>query len=103
MREVDLKPIPILNADGIPPDDPRWRMRSDGSLEIGRPGGRIEFGFRFMGRWFDANTRPTEGGMALQLAADIGPVPYSADGSGIRSAVFAVIEASELMDGARLV
>jgi len=100
---VNIKPLPLLNAQSIPPDEPRLRVRSDGSLEIGKPGGQIEFAFLFMGRRFEANTRPTNAGMVLQLSAEIGPVPYSAEGSGIRSAVFAVIDASQLMDGARLV
>src|SRR5581483_1138337 len=56
-----------------------------------------------MGRRFEANTRPTGAGMVLQLSAEIGPIPYSAEGSGVRSAVFAVIDSSHLMDGARLV
>ena len=100
---MNLKPLPLIHADGIPPDEPRLRFKSDGSLEIGSPGGQIEFGFKFMGRRFEANTRPTAQGMVLQLSAEIGPVPYSAEGSGIRSAVFAVIDASQMMDGARLV
>jgi hypothetical protein len=79
------------------------RVKADGSLEIGKPGGQIEFGFLFMGRRFEANTRPTAAGMVLQLSAEIGPLPYSAEGGGIRSAAFAVIDASHLMDGARLV
>ncbi|HVZ01960.1 MAG TPA: hypothetical protein VHA35_20815 [Dongiaceae bacterium] len=100
---MNLKPLPLLNAQSIPPDEPRLRVKSDGSLEIGKPGGQIEFGFRFMGRRFEANTRPTAGGMVLQLSAEIGPVPYSAEGSGLRSSVFAVIDASQTMEGARLV
>lgn len=100
---MNLKPLPLLNAQSIPPDEPRLRVRSDGSLEIGQPGGQIEFAFRFMGRRFEANTRPTGAGMVLQLSAEIGPIPYSAEGSGVRSAVFAVIDSSHLMDGARLV
>jgi hypothetical protein len=102
-RAVNLKPLPLLHAQSIPPDEPRLRLKSDGTLEIGRPGGQIEFSFRFMGRRFEANTRPTASGMVLQLSAEIGPLPYSAEGGGIRSAAFAVIDASHLMDGARLV
>ena len=100
---VNLKPIPLIHSDGIPPDEPRLRVKADGSLEIGRPGGQIEFAFRVMGRRFQANTRPTAAGMVLQLSAEIGPIPYSAEGRSIRSAVFAVIDSSQLMDGARLV
>ena len=100
---MNLKPIPLVHAAGIPPDEPRLRWKSNGSLEIGKPGGQIEFAFNFLGRRFEANTRPTGAGMVLQLSAEIGPLPYSAEGSGIRSAVFAVIDSSQLMEGARLV
>jgi hypothetical protein len=100
---VNLKPLPLLDAQSFPPDEPRLRLKSDGTLEIGKPGGQIEFSFQFMGRRFEANTRPTGAGMVLQLSAEIGPVPYSAEGSGIRTAVFAIIDSSQLMDGARLV
>jgi hypothetical protein len=100
---VNLKPIALIHPDGIPPDEPRLRVKADGSLEIGRPGGQIEFAFRVAGRRFQANTRPTAAGMVLQLSAEIGPIPYSAEGRSIRSAVFAVIGSSQLMDGARLV
>jgi hypothetical protein len=100
---VNLKPIALIPSDGIPPDEPRLRVKADGSLEIGKPGGQIEFAFRFAGRRFQANTRPTAGGMVLQLSAEIGPIPYSAEGRSIRSAAFAVIDSSQLMDGARLV
>jgi hypothetical protein len=100
---VNLKPLPSLNAQRVPPDEPRLRLKADGSLEIGKPGGQIEFAFRLMERRFVANTRPTSAGVVLQLSAEIGPVPYSADGTGIRSAIFAVIDTSQLMDGMRLV
>lgn len=100
---MNLKPLPLLRADGIPPDEPRIRIKADGSLEIGKPGGQIEFAFKFMGRRFQGNTRPTGQGMVLQLSAEIGPIPYSAEGSGLRTAVFAVIDSSQMMDGARLV
>ncbi len=100
---MNLKPLPLLNVQSIPPDEPRLRVKSDGSLEIGKPGGQIEFSFQFMGRRFDANTRPTASGMVLQVSAEIGPLPYSAEGGGIRSAVFAIIDSSQLMDGVRLV
>jgi hypothetical protein len=100
---VNLKPLPIVHADALPPDQPRLRLKADGSLEIGRPGGQIEFAFRLLGRRFEANTRPTNSGMVLQFSGEIGPVPYSAEGSGIRSAVFAVIDASQLSEGVRLV
>ena len=92
-----------LTAHSIPPDEPRVRVKSDGTLEIGTPGGQIEFSFRFMGRRFEANTRPTASGMVLQLTAEIGPLPYSAEGGGIRSAVFSVIDQSQRMQGARLI
>jgi hypothetical protein len=100
---VNLKPLPLLQAQRILVDEPRLRLKSDGMLEIGKPGGQIEFAFRFMDRRFEANTRPTDSGSVLQLSAAIGPLPYSAEGVGFRSAAFTVLDASQRMEGARLV
>jgi hypothetical protein len=54
-------------------------------------------------RCASAVTRPTGSGTVLQLAAPIGPVPYSAEGVMLRRSTFAVIEASQMLSDARLV
>jgi hypothetical protein len=100
---VHLKAFPLLNLQSVPPDEPRLRVQADGTLQIGRGDGQIEFGFRLLGLKFDVNTRPTASGSVLQLTTEVGPVPFSAEGVGIRRATLAIIEASQMMPEARLV
>ena len=100
---MNLKALPLLKLQQLPPEEPRLRINADGSLQIGRTDGQIEFAFHYLGITFDANTRPTAGGIVVQLAAEIAPLPYSAEGVATRRAVVAIIEASQAMPEARLV
>ena len=100
---MNLNPLPLLDAQSMPSQEPRLRLKDDGSVEIGRPGGQIEFAFRYFGRRFEANTRPISGGMVLQMSAELGPMPYSVDGPALRSAVFGILAASQELSGIRLV
>jgi hypothetical protein len=100
---VNLKALPLLNLQQLPPEEPRLRINADGSLQIGRKDGQIEFAFNFLGVTFEANTRPTAGGIVVQVAAEIAPLPYSAEGVATRRAVIAIIDASQVMPEARLV
>jgi hypothetical protein len=100
---VNLKALPLLKLQQLPPEEPRLRINADGSLQIGRKDGQIEFAFQFLGITFEANTRPTAHGTVVQLAAEIAPLPYSAEGVATRRAVIAIIEASQAMPEARLV
>lgn len=99
---MNLKALPLLNWQPFPPDEPRLRFKPDGTLQIGREDGQIEFGFRCLGYKFQANTRPTSSGALLQMSAEIGPLPFSAEGVGVRRATLAVIDASQMMSDARL-
>ena len=100
---MNLKAIPLLKLQQLPPEEPRLRINADGTLQIGRKDGQIEFSFHFQGVTFDANTRPTATGTVVQVAAEIAPLPYSAEGVATRRAVVAIIEASQAMPEARLV
>jgi hypothetical protein len=100
---VNLKAFPLLKMQQLPPEEPRLRINADGSLQIGRKDGQIEFSFHYLGLTFDANTRPTASGTMVQLVCDIAPLPYSAEGIPTRRAVLAIIEASQVMADARLV
>jgi hypothetical protein len=92
----------MLNWQPFPPDEPRLRINPDGTLQIGAEDGQIEFAFRHLGYQFKANTRPTESGTLLQISAEVGPLPFSAEGVGVRRATLAVIDASQMMNEARL-
>jgi hypothetical protein len=100
---VNLKAIPLLNLQQLPPEEPRLRIKDDGSLQIGRRDGQIEFAFHFLGLTFEANTRPTAGGTVVQIAAEVAPLPYSAEGVTTRRAAVAVIEATQVLHEVRLV
>jgi len=100
---VILKALPLLKSQQVPPEEPRLRVTADGTLQVGRADGHIEFGFRYLGFRFEANTRPTASGAVVQLSAEIGPLPFSAEGVGVRRSTLAIIDASQLMGDARLV
>jgi hypothetical protein len=100
---VNLKAFPLLNLQQLPPEEPRLRIHADGTLQIGRKDGQIEFAFNYLGITFEANTRPTAGGTVVQVAAKIAPLPYSAEGVTMRRAVIAILEASQVLPEARLV
>jgi hypothetical protein len=75
----------------------------DGSVRLGRHGKPIEFSFVYQGLRFNAGTRMVEGGAILQVAADIGPDPYTVEGITLRKSVHAVIEASQQLICSRLI
>ena len=100
---MNLKALPLLKMQQLPPEEPRLRINSDGSLQIGRKDGQIEFAFHFLGMTFEANTRPTASGSVVQLSAEIGPLPFSAEGVATRRAVIAILDASQALSDARLV
>lgn len=100
---MNLKAIPLLKLQQLPPEEPRLRINPDGTLQIGRKDGQIEFAFRFLGFTFEANTRPTAAGTVVQLSAEIAPLPYSAEGVATRRAVVAILDAAQTLPEARLV
>jgi len=100
---VNLKTLSMLKLQQLPPDEPRLRIHADGSLQIGSKDGQIEFAFNYLGLTFEANTRPTASGAVVQVAAEIAPLPFSAEGVAARRTVIAIIEASQVMPEARLV
>jgi hypothetical protein len=99
---VNLKALP-LKLQQLPPEEPRLRINADGSLQIGRKDGHIEFAFNYLGLTFEANTRPTASGTVVQVAAEVAPLPYSAEGVATRRAVIAIIDASQALSEVRLV
>ena len=100
---MNLKNLSMLKLQQLPPEEPRLRIHADGSLQIGRQDGQIEFAFNYLGLTFEANTRPTAAGVVVQVVAEVAPLPYSAEGVATRRAVIAIIEASQVMPEARIV
>jgi hypothetical protein len=74
----------------------------DGSVALKREHANVAFGFRACGLPFAAETRLTDTGPVLQIAADIGGDPYTAEGVEMREAVHAVIRSSHTSPSCRL-
>ena len=74
----------------------------DGSIALKRERANVAFGFKICGLPFAAETRLTDTGPVLQIAAEIGGDPYSAEGVELREAVHAVIRSSHASPSCRL-
>jgi hypothetical protein len=74
----------------------------DGSVALKRERANVAFGFRACGLPFSAETRLTDTGPVLQIAAEIGGDPYSAEGIEMREAVHAIIRSSHTSPSCRL-
>lgn len=74
----------------------------DGSVALKRGHANVAFGFKVCGLPFSAETRLTDSGPVLQIAADIGGEPYTAEGIEMREAVHAVIRSSHTSPSCRL-
>lgn len=74
----------------------------DGSVALKRERANVSFGFKACGLPFSAETRLTETGPMLQIAAEIGGDPYSADGVELRETVHAIIRSSHASPSCRL-
>ena len=74
----------------------------DGSIALKRERAAVAFGFKVCGLPFAAETRLTDTGPVLQIAAEIGGDPYSAEGVQLREAVHAIIRSSHVSPSCRL-
>src|SRR5262245_41743159 len=74
----------------------------DGSVALKRERANVSFGFNACGLPFSAETRLTETGSVLQIAAEIGGDPYSAEGVELRETVRAIIRTSHASPSCRL-
>jgi hypothetical protein len=74
----------------------------DGSIALKRERASVVFGFKVCGLPFAAETSLTDTGPVLQIAAEIGGDPYSAEGVELREAVHAIIRSSHASPSCRL-
>jgi len=74
----------------------------DGSIALKRERANVAFGFKACGLPFSAETRVSDTGPVLQIAAQIGGDPYSAEGVELRETVHAVIRSSHTSPSCRL-
>ena len=84
----------VLNRPPAPAELNEVDVLDDGSVALKQERASVAFGFRACGLPFSAETRLTDTGPVLQIAADIGGDPYSAEGVEMREAVHAVIRSS---------
>ena len=75
---------------------------ADGSVALKHERTNVEFGFKACGLPFSAVTRQTDTGPVLQIAAEFGSDPYSAEGVEMREAVHAIIRSSHTSPVCRL-
>ncbi len=74
----------------------------DGTVTLSTGKANVAFSFCAYGLTFSANTRLIDSGPVLQIAADIGSDPYTADGADLRDSAHAVIRASQGVPACRL-
>lgn len=74
----------------------------DGTLALSNHKSNVNFSFQAYGLTFAANTRLVEAGPVLQIAADIGGDPYTAEGAEMRDTAHAIIRASHNVPACRL-
>ncbi len=92
----------MLANSTLPPGVDHMHIGEDGTVQIGKGGQLIEFGFSFMDVPFTATTRQVQSGPIVQISGEIAPLPYSAEGLVVRRSVMAVITASQELEHARL-
>jgi hypothetical protein len=92
----------VFNRPPAPAEMNEVDVLDDGSVALNRERTNVAFGFRACGLPFSAETRLTDSGPVLQIAADIGGDPYTAEGVEMREAVHAVIRSSHTSPSCRL-
>ena len=94
MPNTSSNPVPeeLLGLDFLP----------DGTVAISNGKTNVVFSFQAYGLTFSANTRLIDTGPVLQIAADIGSDPYTAEGAALRDHAHAIIRASQGVPACRL-
>jgi hypothetical protein len=92
----------VFNRPPAPAELNELDVLDDGSVALKQECANVAFGFRACGLPFSAETRLTDTGPVLQIAADIGGDPYSAEGVEMREAVHAIIRSSHTSPSCRL-
>ena len=92
----------VFSRSPAPAELDQLDVLADGSVALKRERANLAFGFQACGLHFSAETRLTETGPVLQIAAQIGGDPYSAEGLEMRAAVHSVIRSSHTSPSCRL-
>jgi hypothetical protein len=94
--------LPNTNNAPVPEELNSLDFLPDGTVALSNSKTSVNFAFRVYGLTFQANTRLIESGQVLQIAADIGSDPYTADGADLRDSAHALIRASQNIPACRL-
>jgi hypothetical protein len=92
----------VLNHPPAPAELNELEVLDDGSVALRQERANVAFGFRACGLPFSAETRLTDSGPVLQIAANVGGDPYTAEGAEMREAVHAIIRSSHISPSCRL-
>ena len=92
----------VLNRPPTPEAMNELDVLADGSIALKQERANVEFAFKACGLPFSAITRLTDSGPVLQISANIGGDPYTAEGVEMREAVHAVIRYSHTSPSCRL-
>ncbi len=94
--------MPNSMTNPVPTELSDLDFLADGTVALRNGRGHVEFSFNAYGLIFSCNTRLIESGPILQIAADIGSDPYTAEGAHLRDNAHAVIRASQDAPACRL-
>jgi hypothetical protein len=94
--------MPISMSSPAPEELSDVDFLADGTVALKNGKGHVEFSFSAYGLTFSCNTRLIESGPILQIAAEIGSDPYTADGVHLRDSAHAIIRASQEAPACRL-
>lgn len=94
--------MPNTISAPVPDELSELDFLADGTVALSNSKTNVEFSFQAYGLTFTANTRLIESGPVLQISADIGSDPYTAEGVELRDCAHAVIRASQGVPACRL-
>jgi len=94
--------MPNSMTNPVPDELSELDFLADGTVALKNGTGNVEFSFNAYGLNFSCNTRLIEAGPILQIAANIGCDPYTAEGVDLRDSAHAVIRASQDAPACRL-
>lgn len=94
--------MPNSMTNPVPDELSELDFLADGTVALKNGKGHVEFSFHAYGLNFSCNTRLIEAGPILQIAADIGSDPYTAEGIHLRDSAHAIIRASQNAPACRL-
>ena len=94
--------MPNSMTNPVPDELSELDFLPDGTIALRNGSGHVEFSFHAYGLNFSCNTRLIEAGPILQIAAEIGSDPYTAEGADLRDSAHAIIRASQDAPACRL-